>query len=164
MYKSSFWGIIIAVLATVVACKNSGEGVKEIRTAEGGANASVVRNPVSADQASVDSTQLAEITFKEPEFNFGNVTEGEIVSHKFKFTNTGKAPLTILECRASCGCTVPEWPKTPIPPGGTGEISAKFNTDGKHEKQAKTIFVTANTQPNESHVTLKGFVKAKSGK
>jgi Protein of unknown function (DUF1573) len=163
MYNRSFGSIIIIGLLSVQACKNSGEGVKEIRTAEGGANASVVRNPVSADSA-VDTTQMAAITFAEPEFNFGNVKEGEVVSHKFKFTNTGKAPLTILECRASCGCTVPEWPKTPIPPGGTGEISAKFNTDGKHEKQAKTIFVTANTHPNETHLTLKGFVKPKSTK
>lgn len=135
------------------------EGIQEIRTA-GNSNADLVRNPVSAEQP-LDTNLLARIVFEEANYNFGEVTEGQIVEHRFKFKNTGKVPLNILRARSSCGCTVPEWPKELIAPGETGEIKAKFNTEGKPEKQKKLIFVTANTYPNEISVSLEGFVKPK---
>lgn len=141
------------------ACKNDkpAESVQEINT--GGSNADMVRNPASAGQP-LDTNQLARITFEQPEFDFGQATEGETVEHKFKFTNTGKVPLTILKARSSCGCTIPEYPDEPIPPGGSGEITAKFNTTNKIDLQKKLIYVTANTYPSETSVMLKGIVKA----
>lgn len=145
------------LLLFLAACKND-SGVQEIRN--DGPNASMVRSPASAD-LSADTNQLARIIYEEPEFDFGEVKEGEIVEHNFKFTNTGKVPLLISGARSSCGCTVPKWPEEPIPPGGTGEISAKFNTDGKPNNQRKMIKVTANTYPNETSVTLQGVVKPK---
>jgi hypothetical protein len=80
------------------------------------------------------------------------------VEHRFKFKNTGQVPLTILNAISSCGCTIPEWPEDPIPPGGTGEILAKFNTTGKPNDQKKTISITANTYPNLTKVVLMGHV------
>jgi len=139
------------------ACKNDGaEAVTEIRDSKG-PNSSMVRNPATADMES-DTNKLARITFDEPVFNFGKVDEGEVVEHKFKFKNTGKVPLIILNARSSCGCTVPEWPDDPIPPGGTGEILAKFNTTGKPRDQKKMITITANTYPNLTNVALMGKV------
>lgn len=135
------------------SCKN--DGVHEVRS--GGPNSDLVNNPVTANLPT-DTNQLARITYEQPEYEFGTVNEGTIVEHVFKFTNTGKVPLTILKCRSSCGCTVPEWPEEPIPPGGTGEIKAKFNTDGKMDQQKKTITVTSNTYPNDTRVVLKGIV------
>ncbi len=117
----------------------------------------MIRNPATADLPT-DTNQLARIVFLEPEFDFGEATEGDIVTHQFKFTNTGKVPLTIMNARSTCGCTIPEWPEEPIAPGGTGEITAKFNTDMKKELQKKVITVTANTYPNETKITLKGMV------
>jgi len=137
------------------SCKNDGEGVQEIRG--GGPNSNLIRNPASADQP-LDTTQMARITYAQAEFDFGTVKEGDIVKHSFTFTNTGKSPLVIQNARSSCGCTVPEWPEDPIPPGGTGEITAKFNTSAKKLDQRKTIYITANTYPNESTVVLKGHV------
>ena len=139
-------------------CKNDGaESVREIRS-DDGPNSTLIRNPISADLP-LDSNQLARITYDAPEFNFGEVKEGAVIEHTFTFTNTGKVPLSVLNARSSCGCTVPEWPKDPIPPGGTGSITAKFNTDGKTKEQKKAIYVTANTYPNETTVLLKGFVQ-----
>ncbi len=146
---------LISILAiSWASCKNDG-GVQEIR--DGGPNSDLVRNPATANMPT-DTNQLARITFEQAEFDFGTVNEGQIVEHVFKFTNTGKVPLTILKARSSCGCTVPEWPEEPIPPGGTGELKAKFNTEGKVREQKKSITVTANTYPNESKVVLKGVV------
>lgn len=153
MKNKLFLGLLLAAFA-LGACKNDKTGVQEIRD---GHNAGMVRNPITADLP-LDTNQLARISYEQPEFDFGAVTEGDEVIHKFKFTNTGKVPLTILKARSSCGCTIPEWPEEPIPPGGSGEIEAKFNTTAKLKEQKKLIYVTANTYPNETHVTLKGFV------
>ena len=152
MKLTLFAGVFLLLLT---ACKNDA-GVQEIRN--DGPNASMVRNPASADYPT-DTNQLARIAYEEREFDFGETEEGAVVEHIFKFTNTGKVPLIISGARSSCGCTVPKWPEEPIPPGGQGEISAKFNTDGKPNEQKKMITVTANTYPNETSVTLKGMVK-----
>lgn len=153
--------IALFFLLLLTACQNGsdGERVQEIRETAGG-NADMIRNPISADQP-LDTTKIARIAFEEEEFEFGEVNEGETVTHAFKFKNTGAVPLVISNCRSSCGCTVPTWPSEPIPPGGTGEIIAKFNTENKSENQRKKVYVTANTNPNETVVTLHGFVKPK---
>ncbi len=153
----------IALFLILNACKNDSGGsdsVQEIRTPIPGGNAEVVRNPISADQP-LDTNKMARIVFEASEFEFGEVKEGEVVQHAYKFKNTGTVPLLISNARASCGCTVPTWPKEPIPPGGTGEILAKFNTADRTEFQKKTITVTSNSWPQETEVVLHGFVKKK---
>ncbi len=142
------------------SCKNDAkEGVKEI-TDPTANNADMIRNPASAEEVG-DTNLLARMIFEEAVFNFGEVKEGTIVTHSFKFTNTGKVPLIIQNARSTCGCTVPDWPKDPIAPGGTGEINARFNTEGKHLAQSKVITVKANTYPSESKVTVTGIVNEK---
>ena len=158
MKKNLFLLVLIAL--AWISCKNDTGGVQEIRG--GGPNSELIRNPATANMPT-DTNQLARIQYDEPEFDFGTVNEGDIVEHTFKFTNVGKVPLTILKCRSSCGCTVPEWPDEPIPPGGTSEIRAKFNTEGKGREQKKSITVTANTYANDSKLVLKGVVNPVKG-
>ena len=154
--KNGFIYFIFSAGMLFIACKSDGsDGVQEIKS---GPNADLVRNPASASQP-LDTTNVARMTYEETEFDFGQADEGVVVEHKFKFRNTGKSPLLIQKARSSCGCTIPEWPEEPIPPGGTGEITAKFNTDGKPGEQSKQIRVTANTYPSETKVTLKGYVR-----
>jgi Protein of unknown function (DUF1573) len=154
---------IIIILTFVVfffACKGkAGESVQET-PAELGENASIVRNPISANSP-MDTNLLARITYEESMFLFGEVKEGEVITHEFKFTNTGKVPLVINNCRSSCGCTIPEWPKEAIQPGATGVISARFNTEGKDGDQTKAVMVAANTYPRETKVYLRGKVLVK---
>lgn len=141
------------------ACQNdSGDGVREIRSS--GPNSELIRNPATANMP-LDTNKLARITYLEPEFEFGEVDEGDVIVHEFQFKNTGQVPLTILNARSSCGCTIPEWPKDQIAPGGTGVIKARFNTEGKQNIQRKAIYITANTYPNETKVLLKGKVRPK---
>jgi hypothetical protein len=155
--KNTLLFLLVSAMA-LFACKNDKtDGVKEL---SGGPNSDLIRNPATADLPT-DTNQLARIAFEEHEFDFGEATEGDIVNHSFKFTNTGKVPLTIMNARSTCGCTIPEWPDEPIPPGGTGVISAKFNTSMKKDKQHKVITVTANTYPNESQVSIIGIVNPK---
>ncbi len=96
--------------------------------------------------------------FDETEFDFGTINAGEKVNHTYKFKNTGSEPLIISNAKGSCGCTVPSWPKEPIPVGGTGEIAVQFDSKGKKNKQSKRVTITANTDPAQSFLTIKGEV------
>ncbi len=152
--------LLLSICLTWAACKNDkATGVQDIRDGAG-PNADMIHNPLTADLPT-DTNQLARILFSETEFDFGELKDGEVVTHKFQFTNTGQVPLMILKAYSGCGCTVPEWPEEPIPPGGQGEISAKFNSAGKSEQQNKIIKIIGNTFPNETQIKIKAFVKPK---
>lgn len=85
----------------------------------------------------------ADIKFDKLTHEFGTFSEDDpVVTCKFKFTNTGDELLVIHQAIASCGCTVPEYPKTPIKPGESGEITVTYNGQGKfpgHFKKSITI-------------------------
>jgi hypothetical protein len=99
--------------------------------------------------------QVPVMTFAEQEVNLGKMTEGDTLRHQFKFTNTGKGPLTISSAVASCGCTVPSYPKEPVAPGQGGTIDVLFNSKNKTGMNTKTITVYANTRPDMNTLTFK---------
>lgn len=111
-----------------------------------------------ADAGNVSATNAPVMKFEKETHDFGKIKEGEQVTYAFKFTNTGKSPLIIKDAVATCGCTKPEWPKTPIQPGADGEIKVTFNSATKMGLQDKQITVTANTVPAQSMVHLIGEV------
>lgn len=92
-------------------------------------------------------------------YQFGSIKEGDIVEHEFRFTNGGQFPLIINNVTASCGCTIPEWPREPIPPKGESSIKVRFNSKGKPGMQFKTITVYANTEPATSELRIQGQVE-----
>ena len=107
-----------------------------------------------------DSVNVGKFKFEMEEHDFGTITEGEEVAYSFKFKNEGVAPLVISDARGSCGCTVPQWPKEPIPPGEEGKIDVVFNSKGKKGNQRKSVTLTANTWPQEKTVVyIKGKVE-----
>jgi hypothetical protein len=89
--------------------------------------------------------------------DFGKIKQGIPVTHEFRFTNTGKAPLIIVNAQPSCGCTTPDWTKTPVEPGGSGFIKATFNA-GAAGPFNKTVTVTANVEGGFVLLTIKGEV------
>ncbi len=82
------------------------------------------------------------MTFDSTEYHFGKVHEGEIVTHEFHFTNTGKSPLIISSCMSACGCDVATGPKESIPPGGSGIIKYELMTESRTGMQSKTVTIT----------------------
>ena len=136
----------------------SGKSVEEIQT--DGKISSIIRSPISAD-GTEDTVNVAKMIFEETVFDFGEVTEGEIVKHVFNFKNTGKVPLVINNATSTCGCTIPEWPKEAIPPGQASEIKVEFNTKAKHDFQEKPVMISANTYPSNTTIYLKGYVNPK---
>jgi hypothetical protein len=124
----------------------------------------------SNNEAGLDATTIEtdkedvkepKFEFKERVWDFGNITEGERVEHTFKFKNVGEGDLVISNCTASCGCTIPEWPKEPIPPGGEGQIKVEFNSAGKSDAVTKDITIFANTTPVKSTLQIKVFINKK---
>lgn len=109
-------------------------------------------NPVAAADAPV-------ITFDSGIYNFGKIAPGEKVNYSYKFKNTGKSPLIISNATATCGCTIPEPPKEPIPPGGEGVIKVVFDSHGKFGMQDKVITVTSNANPTVAELHLTGEIK-----
>ena len=122
---------------------------------------SIIRVPISAD-GTVDSVNVAKMTFESTKYEFGAVKEGDIVSHVFKFKNDGGIPLIISNASSTCGCTIPKWPEDPVPPGGEGEIKVRFDTKNKKNHQTKPVTILANTYPNKTVLNIKGFVKPKN--
>jgi hypothetical protein len=101
------------------------------------------------------------LTFDRKDHDFGVITQGDIVETTFTFKNTGKSELIITNATSTCGCTVPEWPKEPIPVGGEGEIKVKFNSTGKSNKVTKTVTLTTNTPDGKESVIIKTEIKPK---
>jgi len=93
--------------------------------------------------------------FDTTKHNFGTIEEGEIVKHAYHFKNTGENPLLIYNAVASCGCTVPSYPKEPIPPGAEGDIVVEFNSNNRKGHQEKNVLVYSNAQQESMSI---GFV------
>lgn len=104
------------------------------------------KNVDKLEQVATDKANSPVMTFAETKFDFGDITEGDVVNTVFKFKNTGKSPLIITNARASCGCTIPAYPREPIAVGAEAEIKVEFNSRGKHGKQNKRITMTTNTE------------------
>jgi len=116
----------------------------------------------SADTSKTDSLLIrakTTITFDSAFYDFGTVKQGVMVKRTFRFTNTGADSLRISNVKVTCGCTVPEWPKEPVPPGGKGEIKVEFNTADKVGRQLRILRVVANTEPEETLLQLGGEIK-----
>lgn len=149
------------------ACKDDNSAtnahLQEIRLDDKVSNSDIIRNPVSAE-GGLDTSKLAKIVFEQSDFEFDTIVEGTIVSHTFKFQNTGTNTLLITDAHATCGCTTPQWPKNPIPAGGKGEISVRFDSEGRRDAQLKPIMVTANTNPQSTTIYLRGYVRPSKSK
>ncbi|MGV3589710.1 MAG: DUF1573 domain-containing protein [Adhaeribacter sp.] len=102
------------------------------------------------------------LTFAESKHDFGTIQEGEIVKHTFKFRNTGNQPLLISEVRVTCGCTTPDWTKTPVAPGQTGFVTAQFNSTGKPGQNQKVVTVVSNSVTGNTHISFIADVAPKT--
>lgn len=146
--KRWLWFFMVLAAAGFTSCGNRGNNPSA---------GELVKNPVSL-AGNTNAANMPVIQFDKTLHDFGRVLAGEKISYSFKFRNTGKSDLLIAKVSASCGCTVPEWPKTPIAPGEEGYITVTFNTSGRKGVQHKSITVLANTNPNTTVLNIKAEV------
>lgn len=77
-------------------------------------------------------------------FDFGTITDGDKVRHTWAVKNIGDKPLMIANVQTSCGCTAPFFPKEPILPQQSSEITLEFNSAGKVGHVEKNALIIAN--------------------
>jgi len=99
------------------------------------------------------------IEFSEVSFDFGDITQGDVVEHVFEFKNVGTQPLILSNVRTTCGCTAPSWPREPIPPGETSKMTVKFNSRGKVGMQNKVVTIYSNSVDKINRIKIEANVK-----
>ena len=137
----------IACLVVLAACNNQ-------NTVE-----STADSKETSEIAAVDTANAPAFKFEKEVYDFGKVTDGDVVTYDFKFKNIGNSPLIISSATATCGCTVPEYPKEPVAPGADGVIRVVFNSAGKPGMQNKIVSITANTIPSLTELNILGMVE-----
>ncbi len=117
----------------------------------------IVLSAFSANAQEPQTGVQDSIIFNNLEHDYGTIERGGDGQSEFVFTNKGSSPLILSNVRASCGCTVPQWPREPIPPGETNSIKVKYNTNivGTFNK---TITVNSNAANGLVRLRVKGQV------
>jgi len=111
----------------------------------------------SITNAQNQKTSIGELTFNSKEIDYGTISQNDNGNRIFKFTNTGTAPVVISQVKTTCGCTVPEYPKTAILPGKSEEIIIKYATN-RIGSFSKSITVISNAKNGNQVLKIKGTV------
>ena len=84
------------------------------------------------------------IVAHEKEYDFGDIQEGEIVSHDFVIFNRGTNTLKIEKVKASCGCTAADPGKSELAPEDSTSIKVEFNSKRRRGAQRKFVYIFSN--------------------
>ena len=141
--------ILVLIFSVAISCHSTSED-KVITT-------DLVSSPLTANQTA-EKVLTPKIQMDEESFDFGEIEQGESVTHDFVLKNIGDANLIISTAKGSCGCTVPEWPKEPITKAEQATIKVTFNSAGKLGKQNKKVTLVTNAIPNTKVITITGNV------
>ena len=93
--------------------------------------------------SSAQSDSVAEVAkFKSTTHSFGKIKQHVPVTTEFSFANTSSKNLIVETATAECGCTTPDYPKTPIEKGKDGKIKVTYNAEspGKFTKRVTVKF------------------------
>jgi hypothetical protein len=92
-------------------------------------------------------THGPKIRFETQTIDRGPLPRGSNVTFEFQYTNEGDEPLIISNAKSSCGCLAPHWSSEPVLPGGTGVVSARYDSNRIGNSQ-KSITVMSNDTAN----------------
>jgi hypothetical protein len=110
-------------------------------------------------QEPTENPNAPEITFEETVHDFGTILQNGVAEFEFKFTNTGKEPLKIQSCSASCGCTTPTCPtEKSIMPGEKGTVKVRYGNTHVVAPFNKQVTVTTNAKNSVVRLTIKGEI------
>jgi hypothetical protein len=110
-----------------------------------------VKNAMSSIVAKVTSVQ-----WKTESADLGKIPQGKPATITFEFTNTGKDVVIISDVKASCGCTVADYPKEPIAAGKTAKVTATYNAAAIGDFNKTLTVNILNEEPKV--LTFKGTV------
>lgn len=117
-------------------------------------DADIVSNPVSASGKGEGPI----VRFDTTVWDFGRITEGEVVEHEFRISNAGRGHLLIAAVHTDCGCTVADYPREPIEPGVVKSIKVRFDSEGRRGRVYKQVRVVTNAVPSTHVLVIRGEV------
>lgn len=110
---------------------------------------------------SVSFAQESPVKFNEVKHSFGSIKQGVPVTTEFAFTNTSGKPVIIEVATAECGCTTPDYPKTPVMKDKTSSIKVTYNAEAEgHFEKKVTVKFAKVAQP--FFLTIEGDVEKKT--
>jgi len=128
---------IIALQLSVIACKGKVE---------------------NSDNSTNVNTTNGDLVYIDDFFDFGSITQGEIVSHTFRFKNSGEGNLIVKDIIPDCGCTKSKIDKMILKPNEEGKIEIMFDSKGWRGMQYKSVALRTNSPIREKSVTFKANV------
>jgi len=143
--KKLFFLSLLVLLSTAILAQVEGKPVKKTK----GKNKELVEEDTLP--------KVPVIKFNSLVHDYGNIYKNDNGVCTFEFKNVGKADLQLTNVSSSCGCTVPEWPREPIPPGKSATIKVSYNT-GSIGPINRHIYVMTNTEEGRITLSIKGNV------
>ncbi len=83
-----------------------------------------------------------------PFWDFGDVTEGDTLTHTFALQNQTLQPISIIQINTSCACTTTNISSDVIPPKDVVSLQVKFETNGYAGEKRRFIYVHTNSSRN----------------
>jgi hypothetical protein len=158
MIKKVVLTAVIGSFLFLGACKKKEEASTEMQNSPVSSSASI-GIPEQEKRIVPADGKYPVMTFENAEHDFGTIAAGSKVNYSFQFKNTGEADLIITRAVGSCGCTIPEYPKTPIKVGESAKIDVSFNSAGKHGNQQKSVTISTNTKAGVESLLIKASIK-----
>jgi len=151
MLRKTLSLVAVSMLLATISCNNAG-------------SAKITEEDMKIIEAeNALAGKFPKVSLDKEEHNFGPIIDGEVVTTEFMITNSGESDLIISNASATCGCTVPEYPKQPIAPGQSAPVKVSFDSSGKLGQQSKTITLTTNTEEGKETFSIKANVQPKPG-
>ena len=112
----------------------------------------------SAQEVVVNKT--SKINIKPESWDFGKITEPNVLSHDFEVKNTGNDILTIKNITTSCGCTTVAISSKDISPGYSATLNLKIDTRqiNSSGKSIRHVYVESNDSQEPTKVLPVNFI------
>jgi hypothetical protein len=96
------------------------------------------------------------IEFSAPDntIDYGRITKSDNAMRSFEFTNTGDAPLIIIDAQSTLSSIIITKPAAAIQPGKKGKIDVKYNMTAGPIRKTITVETNAVNYP-DGRVALK---------
>lgn len=124
----------------------------------------LILSTATVASAIIGAMAQPQVFLPETRHDFGAFSE-EVgpVTCSIPVVNTGDEPLRIINARATCGCTRPEFDPAPVAPGDTTFVKVTYDPAGRPGRFSKKVYLYTNTTPDKSSVVIKGVVVGASG-
>lgn len=101
------------------------------------------------------------LDFQESRFTLPGATQGEVVSGRLVFHNSGDSPLSILQVKPSCGCLSVNDAMQTVAPGADGSFKVRLDSSRLAGQITQSLQITSNAVnavDGLSEVEVRAFV------